>query len=45
MSNKPPCYQAEEFEIISKTRITKICQDKFVAAKGHDGHKRFLVFN
>ncbi len=43
--NKPPCYQTGEFEIISITRITKICQDKFGAVKVHDGHTLFLVFN
>jgi hypothetical protein len=41
----PQSYQTEEFGIVSKARITKICQDKFGAIKGHDGHKRSLVFS
>jgi hypothetical protein len=41
----PQSYQTEDFGMVSKARITKICQDKFGAIKGHDGHKRSLVFN
>ena len=41
----PQSYQTDDFGNVSKARITKICQDKFGAVKGHNGHKRSLVFN
>ncbi len=39
-SHKPHSYQSEEFDMISKTRVTNICEDKFGAQKKHDGEKR-----
>ena len=42
---KPQSYQTDEFGDISKTRITRICEDKFGALKGHDGEKRSIIFN
>jgi hypothetical protein len=42
---KPQSYQTDEFGNISKTVVTKICEDKFGAHKEHDGEKRSLVFN
>jgi hypothetical protein len=43
--NKPQCYQTEEFGIISKNRITRICEDKFGAKRIHDGKQRALMFD
>lgn len=43
--NNPYSYQTDDFGTISKTMITRICEDKFGAQKGHDGQKRSLVFN
>ena len=43
--HKPHCYQTDEFGIISKTTVTKICEDKFGAVKNHNGEQRSLVFN
>ncbi len=43
--NRPLSYNTEDFGIISRARVTKTCEDKFGAAKGHDGQKRSLVFN
>ena len=45
VSNKSHSYQTDDFEIVSRTRITKKCEDKFGVLKGHDGQKRSLVFN
>jgi hypothetical protein len=45
ISHKPHCYQTDDYGIISKTMVTKICEDKFGAVKGHDGQQRSLVFN
>ena len=42
---KPHSYQSEEFGMISKTRITNICEDKFGDQRKHDGEKRSLVFD
>lgn len=42
---KPHSYQTDEFGTVSKTQITKICEDKFGAKKGHDGKQRCLIFN
>jgi hypothetical protein len=43
--HKPQSYQTDEFGMISKTMITRICEDKFGAHKEHDGERRSLVFN
>lgn len=43
--SKPQSYNTEEFGIVSKGLITKICEDKFGAKRDHDGQKRCLVFN
>lgn len=43
--NKPQCYQTEEFGILSKNRITRICEDKFGAKRIHDGKQRALMFD
>lgn len=43
--NRPQCYQTEEFGILSKHRITRICEDKFGAKRIHDGKQRALIFN
>jgi hypothetical protein len=43
--NKPQSYQTDEFGAVSKARITKICEDKFGAIKGHNGQKRCLYFD
>ena len=43
--NKPQSYDSEEFGIISKTKISSICEDKCGAKKGHDGQQRILRFN
>jgi hypothetical protein len=43
--NKPHSYHTEDFGIISRTRVTNTCKDKFGAVKVHDGQKRSLVFN
>jgi len=43
--NKPQSYYTEEFGTISKSIVTKICEDKFGATRSHDGQKRYLVFN
>jgi hypothetical protein len=42
---KPQSYQTDEFGMISKTMITRICEDKFGARKEHDDERRSLVFN
>jgi hypothetical protein len=42
---KPHCYQTDDFGIVSKTMVTKICEDKFGAIKSHSGEGRSLVFN
>ncbi len=44
-SHKPYSYQSEEFGMISKTRVTNICEDKFGSQRNHDGEKRSLVFD
>ena len=44
VANEPHSYQTEDF-IISRTKVTQICENKFGAGKGHDGQKRSLVFN
>lgn len=45
VNNKPHSYYTEDFGIISRARVTKTCEDKFGSVKGHDGQKRYLVFN
>ena len=42
---KPQSYQTDEFGSVSKTRVTRICEDKFGATNRHDGERRSLVFN
>ena len=42
---KPHSYQTDEFGIISKSRISKTCEDKFGAKKTHDGKQRYLLFD
>jgi hypothetical protein len=42
---KPHSYQTEEFGLVSKYQITRICEDKFGAHRGHDGKQRTLVFD
>lgn len=42
---KPHSYQTDEFGIVSKYQVTRICEDKFGAHRGHDGRQRTLVFN
>ena len=41
--HKPHCYQTDEFGIVSKTMVTKICEDKFGAVKSHSGEERYLL--
>ena len=43
--NRPLSYNTEDFGIVSRARVTRTCEDKFGAVKGHDGQKRSLVFN
>jgi hypothetical protein len=43
--NRPLSYNTEDFGIISRTRVTKTCEDKFGAVKEHDGQQRSIVFN
>jgi len=43
--NRPQSYQTDEFGILSKTIVTKICEDKFGAKKVHDGKQRLLKFD
>lgn len=43
--DKPQSYYTEEYGMISKNKITSICEDKFDAKKDHDGQKRILLFN
>jgi hypothetical protein len=43
--NRPQSYQTNEFGILSKTIVTKICDDKFGAKKVHDGKQRLLKFD
>ena len=45
IANRPLSYNTEDFGIISRTRVTNTCEDKFGDVKGNDGQKRFLVFN
>ncbi len=45
LPNKPQSYQTDEFGTISKTVISKICEDKFGAKKVHDGKHRQLKFD
>ena len=44
LQNKPHSFISDEFGLISKTSIAKICEDKFLARKNHNGRQRFLVF-
>lgn len=43
--NRPQSYQTNEFGSLSKTIVTKICEDKFGAKKVHDGKQRLLKFD
>lgn len=43
--NRPQSYQTDEFGFVSKTNISKICEDKFGARKLHDGKQRLLKFD
>ena len=43
--NKPQSYDTEEFGLISKTKVSSTCEDKFDAKKSHDGQQRILRFN
>lgn len=45
VSSKPHSYQTEEFGMVSKGLVTKICEDKFGAYRDHDGQKRYPVFD
>lgn len=43
--NKPQCYQTDEFGLVSKTRLSKVCEDKFGAIRVHDGKQRAMKFD
>jgi hypothetical protein len=43
--NKPHCYQTDEFGLVSKNRISRICEDKFGAKRTHNGKQRTLLFD
>jgi hypothetical protein len=43
--NKPQSYQTDEFGTVSKTQVSRICEDKFGGIRGHDGKERTLTFN
>jgi hypothetical protein len=43
--NKPQSYQTDEYGTVSKTQVTRICEDKFGGIRGHDGKERTLTFN
>jgi hypothetical protein len=45
LQHKPQSYQTDEFGTLSKSLITKTCEDKFCAKKGHDGKQRALKFD
>lgn len=42
---KPHSYQTDEFGLVSKYQVTKTCEDKFGAHRGHNGEQRTLIFN
>lgn len=42
---KPHSYQTDEFGVVTKYQVTRICEDKFGARRSHDGKQRTLVFN
>ena len=42
---RPQCYQTDEFGTLSKTIISRICEDKFGAKREHDGKHRVLAFD
>ncbi|WP_415311075.1 hypothetical protein [Candidatus Nitrosocosmicus sp. FF01] len=44
VASKPNSYQTDEFGMVSKIQLTKICEDKFGAERGHDGKQRCLKF-
>ncbi|KAA2283745.1 hypothetical protein [Candidatus Nitrosocosmicus sp. SS] len=43
--SKPHSYQTNEFGTVSKTLISRICEDKFGAKREHDGKHRILAFD